>query len=106
MDRRTWLKLAASTAALAAISPRAGAQINLSEASTDSQPFSEELLDAFARRRADEPFKAPEKRVDEMLAGIAYEQYGRAIVNKDDQAVWRKDDVITANARRSFCAVR
>jgi len=92
MDRRTWLKLAASTAALAAFPLRVDAEINLSEASADSQPFSEELLDGFARRRADEPYKAPEKRVDEALAGITYEQYSRAIVYKEDQAIWRKDD--------------
>ena len=92
MDRRTWLKLAASTAALAAFPLRVDAQINLSEASADSQPFSEELLDGFARRRADEPYKAPEKRVDEALAGITYEQYSRAIVYREDQAIWRKDD--------------
>ncbi len=61
MDRRTWLKLAASTAALAAFPMRVAGQTNLSEASTDSQPFSEELLDAFARKRADEPYKSPEK---------------------------------------------
>ena len=93
MDRRTWLKLAASTAGLAAFPLRLNAQINLSEASTtDSQPFSEELLDAFARRRADEPYKGPERRVDEALAAITYEQYARAIVYKGDQAIWRKDD--------------
>ena len=93
MDRRTWLKLAASTAGLAAFPLRVNAQINLSEASTtDSQPFSEELLDAFARRRADEPYKGPERRVDEALAAITYEQYARAIVYKGDQAIWRKDD--------------
>lgn len=92
MDRRTWLKLAASAAALAALPRDVFAQINLSEASTDSQPFSEDLLDTFARRRADEPFKAPDKRVDEALSAITYEQYSRAIVYKDDQAIWRKDD--------------
>ncbi len=92
MDRRTVLKFAASTAALAAFPLKAGAQINLSEASTNSQPFSEALLDEFARRRANEqPYKAPEKRVDEALAGITYEQYGRAIVYKDDKAIWRND---------------
>ena len=92
MDRRTLLKLAGSTAALAAFPLRVGAQINLSEGSTDAQPFSEELLDAFARRHADEPFKAPEKRVDEALSGITYEQYPRAITPREDQAIWRKDD--------------
>ena len=92
MDRRTWLKFAASATALAVLPEGALAQINLSEASTDAQPFSEDLLDAFARRRADEPFKAPEKRVDEALSAITYEQYSRAIVYKEDQAIWRKDD--------------
>ena len=92
MDRRTWLKLAASTAALAAFPLRVDAETNLSEPNADSQPFSEELLDAFARRRADEPYKGPEKRVDEALAGITYEQYSRAIGYKEDQAIWRKDD--------------
>ena len=92
MDRRTWLKLAASTAALAAFPMRVAAQTNLSEASTDAQPFSEELLDSFARKRADEPFKGAEKRVDEVLAGITYEQYSRAITYREDQAIWRKDN--------------
>jgi glucans biosynthesis protein len=93
MDRRTWLKLAASTAAAAAFPLPSFAQINLSPDSPDSYPFSEELLDAFARRRADEPFKAPEKKVDEALANLTYEQHNRAIVYKDDQAIWRNDNV-------------
>ncbi len=92
MDRRTLLKLAASTAAAAVVPWPVLAEINLSQTSPDSQPFSEDLLDAFARRRADEPYKAPEKRVDEALAGITYDQYSRAIVYKEDQAIWRKDD--------------
>jgi glucans biosynthesis protein len=92
MDRRTWLKLAASTAAAAAFPLPAPAEINLSQTNPDAQPFSEELLDAFARRRADEPYKAPEKRVDEALAGLTYDQYKSAIVYKEDQAIWRKDD--------------
>ncbi len=92
MDRRTLLKLAASTAAAAAFPLHAFGQINLSEANLDSQPFSEDLLDAFARRLSNEPFKAPEKRVDEALASLTYEQYSRAIVYKDDQAIWRKDN--------------
>jgi periplasmic glucans biosynthesis protein len=92
MDRRTWLKLAASTAAAAAFPHPSFAEINLSQAITDAQPFSEDLLDAFARRRADEPYKAPDKRVDESLANLTYDQYGRAIVYKEDQATWRKDD--------------
>ncbi len=92
MDRRTLLKLAASTAAAAAFPLPAFAEINLSQTNPDSQPFSEDLLDAFARRRADEPYKAPEKRVDEALAVLTYDQYSRAIVYKEDQAIWRKDD--------------
>ncbi len=92
MDRRTWLKLAASTAAAAAFPMPVYAQTNLAQANTDAQPFSEDLLDAFARRRADETYKAPEKRVDEALASLTYDQYSRAIVYKEDQAIWRKDD--------------
>lgn len=92
MDRRTWLKLAASTAAAAAFPMPVFAQTNLAQANTDTQPFSEDLLDAFARRRADETYKAPEKRVDEALAALTYDQYSRAIVYKEDQAIWRKDD--------------
>jgi periplasmic glucans biosynthesis protein len=87
MDRRTWLKLAASTAAAAVFPLPAFAQSN----ADSSQPFSEDLLDAAARRRADEPYKAPEKRVDEALAGLTYEQYSRAIVYKEADAIWRKD---------------
>lgn len=87
MDRRTWLKLAASTAATAAFPLPA-----LPQAFPDvSQPFSEDILDAFARRRADEPYKAPEKRVDEALSALTYEQYNRAIVYKEGQALWRRD---------------
>jgi glucans biosynthesis protein len=92
MDRRTWLKLAASTAAAAALPLPVLGEINLSQASLDSQPFSEDLLDAFARRLADDPYKAPEKRVDEALAALTYDQYSRAIVYKEDQAIWRKDN--------------
>jgi glucans biosynthesis protein len=92
MDRRTWLKLAASTAAAAAFPLPTAADTNLAQAVTDAQPFSEDLLDAFARRLADEPYKAPEKRVDEALATLTYDQYKSAIVYKDDQAIWRKDD--------------
>jgi glucans biosynthesis protein len=90
MNRRTCLKLAASTAAAAAFPLYGWAETNLSQGNVDSQPFSEDLLDAFARRRADEPYKPPEKRVDEALASIAYDQYGR-IVYKEDQAIWRND---------------
>jgi periplasmic glucans biosynthesis protein len=89
MDRRTWLKLAASTAAVAAFPPSIRAQIPPS----NSEPFSEDLLDSLARRRADEPYKAPEKRVDDALAGLTYEQYSRAIVYKEEEAIWRKDGV-------------
>ncbi len=92
MDRRTWLKLAASTAAAAALPLPAFADTNLAQANTDSQPFSEDLLDAFARRRADAPYKAPEKRVDEALANLTHDQYRSAIVYKEDQALWRNDD--------------
>ncbi len=92
MDRRTWLKLAASTAAAAAFPLPAFTQINLSQANTDAQPFSEDLLDAFARRLANDPYKAPDKRVDEALASLTYDQYKSAIVFKEDQAIWRKDE--------------
>ncbi len=89
MDRRTWLKLAASTAAVAGLPFPLLAQGN----SGNSQPFSEDTLDARARELAGQPYKAFEKRVDDGLAGIPYDQYSRAIVYKEDQALWRKDSV-------------
>ncbi len=87
MDRRTWLKLAAGTAAAAAF-PITG----FSQGSEDgAHPFSEDMLDALARKLANDPYKPFEKRVDEVLASIPYEQYGRAITYKEDQALWAKD---------------
>ncbi len=88
MDRRTWLKLAASTAAAATLPIPAFAQ-----GSAPPAPFSEDTLDALVRDLSRKPYKAPEKRVDEALAGVPYDQYSRAIVYKEDQAVWRKDEV-------------
>ncbi len=88
MDRRTWLQLAASTAAAAALPWPAFPQPG---PGTAAQPFSEDLLDAAARRRADEPYKLFEKRVDEALTLVPYDQYARAIVYKEDEALWRKD---------------
>jgi periplasmic glucans biosynthesis protein len=90
MDRRTWLKLAASTAATAAYPFPVFAQGSGQPA---AQPFSEDMLDAFARRRADEPYKALEKRVDDALASIPYDQYSHAISYKENEALWRKDGV-------------
>jgi glucans biosynthesis protein len=89
MDRRTWLKLAASAAAASTVPLSA-----LSQGSPgNSQPFSEEILDALARKLAGEPYKASEKRVDEALANLPFDQYSRAIVYKEDQALWIKDQV-------------
>ncbi len=97
MDRRTVLKLAASTAAAAAFPFPAfpqGSPAALPQGSPGApQPFSEDLLDASARRMADQAYKPADKRVDDALAGLTYEQYSRAIVYKEDQAVWRKDGV-------------
>ncbi len=87
MDRRTWLKLAASTAAATVYPFASFAQT----ASGEPELFSEDILDAAARRRADDPYKALDKRVDDALAGITYEQYSRAIVYKEEDAVWRND---------------
>lgn len=90
MDRRTWLKLAAGTAAAAAFPVKgvsSGAPV------PPPQPFSEDWLDALARDLSAKPFKPFEKRVDDALAAIPYEQYSRAIVYKEDQAIWRKDGV-------------
>src|ERR1700754_3470601 len=87
MNRRTWLKLAASTAATAVFPLESLAQTPPDAA----QPFSEDLLDAFARKLAAEPYKAPEKRVDDALADVTYEQYNKAIVYKSGEAIWRKD---------------
>jgi periplasmic glucans biosynthesis protein len=89
MDRRTWLKLAASTAAAAAFPYPAFSQ----GSSVPPQAFSEDWLDALARDLSGKPFKPFEKRADEALAGVPYEQYSRAIVYKEDQALWRKDGV-------------
>lgn len=87
MDRRTWLKLAAAAAAFPF--PPLFAQ----PVPDDSQPFSEDILDAKARQRRDEPYKVPEKRVDEALASLTYEQYiNRPLVYKEDQAIFRKDE--------------
>ncbi len=87
MDRRTWLRLAASTAATATFPLPIFSQTN----QDNGQPFSEDLLDTAARRRADEPYKPTDKRVDEALSGITYEQYNRAIVYKQEEALLRKD---------------
>jgi periplasmic glucans biosynthesis protein len=87
MDRRTWLKLAASSAAAAALPFPLFAQT----APQSPQPFSEDLLDAMARHRADEAFRPFEKRVDDALAGLPYEQYNRIIAYKDERAIWRND---------------
>jgi glucans biosynthesis protein len=87
MNRRTWLKLAASTAATAVFPLESLAQTPPDAA----QPFSEDQLDAFARQLAGEAYKAPEKRVDDALADVTYEQYNKAIVYKDGEAIWRKD---------------
>jgi glucans biosynthesis protein len=95
MDRRTWLKLAASAAAAAA-SPFPVFAQNASAppgAPSAPQPFSGDWLDALARDLSGKPYKPFEKRVDEALANIPYEQYKSAIVYKEDQAIWRKDGV-------------
>jgi glucans biosynthesis protein len=89
MDRRTWLKLAASAAAVSTMPLPA-----LSQGSPGNlQPFSEDILDGLARKLAGEPYKAFEKRVDEALASLPFDHYGRAIVYKEDQALWLKDQV-------------
>ncbi|MGO9483086.1 MAG: glucan biosynthesis protein [Rhodomicrobium sp.] len=88
MDRRTWLKLAASSAAAAAFPIPA-----FSQAGAPPMPFSEDWLDALARGLADKPYKPFEKRVDEALAGVPYDKYASSIVYKEDQAIWRKDGV-------------
>jgi glucans biosynthesis protein len=69
------------------------AQTILTPASPDGeQPFSEDLLDAYARRRVDEPYKAPEKKVDDSLAGLSFDQYSRAISFKDADAIGKNDN--------------
>ena len=88
MDRRTWLKLAAATAAAAAFPYPAFAQGNASP-----MPFSEDWLDGFARELGDKPYKPFEKRVDEALANLPFDQYNSAILYKEDQAIWAKDGV-------------
>jgi glucans biosynthesis protein len=88
MDRRTWLKLAATTAAAAAFPIPAFAQGNV-----PPMPFSEDWLDGFARELGDKPYKPFEKRVDEALANLPFDQYNSAILYKEDQAIWAKDGV-------------
>ncbi|MGP0042787.1 MAG: glucan biosynthesis protein [Rhodomicrobium sp.] len=89
MDRRTWLKLATAATAAAALPLPAFSD----GGSAPWQPFSEDWLDALARDLSGKPFKPFEKRVDDALANVPYEQYSRAIVYKEDQAIWRKDGV-------------
>ncbi len=86
MDRRTWLKLAASTATAAAFPFPVFAQDNPGS----PQPFSEGGLDNYVAELWKQPYKPLEKRVDEALAGLPYEHYG-SIAYKEDQALWYKD---------------
>jgi periplasmic glucans biosynthesis protein len=87
MDRRTWLKLAASTAAAAAFPMPA-----IADVSKFPKLFSEDVLDDFVynelARRDFVPFR---KSVDEALAGLPFDQYNKAAVYKEDQAIWRDD---------------
>lgn len=87
MDRRTWLKLAASIAAAAALPSPLRAQGIGGYPGT----FSEDWLDAYTRELAEKPFKPFEKRVDDALAALPYDLYRYAIVYKEDRAIWRKD---------------
>jgi periplasmic glucans biosynthesis protein len=89
MDRRTWLKLAASATALSATPFTALAQGN----SLPSLPFSEDMLDAMARKLANDSYKPWEKHVDEALAALPHDAYSRSIVYKEDQALWVKEQV-------------
>ncbi len=89
MDRRTWLKLAASTAAAVALPFPVLADGNAG----NPQLFSEDWLDTLARDLANQTYKPFEKRVDDALASVPHELYGRAIVYKEDQAIWRKEPV-------------
>jgi periplasmic glucans biosynthesis protein len=88
MDRRTWLKLAATTAAAAAFPMPA-----FSQGSPPSVPFSEDWLDGFARELGDKPYKPFEKRVEPALANLPFDQYNSAILFKEDQGIWRPDGV-------------
>ncbi len=83
MDRRTWLKLAASTAAMAAFPIRAAA----ADDPAKPQPFPEAWLDGEVERRVRKDMEPFAKEVDEALAGLPYEQYGN-ITYKEDQALW------------------
>jgi glucans biosynthesis protein len=56
-------------------------------------PFSEDWLDALVRDLSGKPYKPFEKRVDDALASVPFDQYSRAIAYKEDQAIWRKDSV-------------
>lgn len=88
MDRRTWLKLAGSAAAVAAFPLSPFAQ----EPSDTAAPFSEEQLDALARELANKPYAAPEKRLDSALANITYDQY-QNIRFKPENLIWREDSL-------------
>src|SRR5208282_4361209 len=97
MDRRTLLKLAASTAATAAFPIPVFAQGSLSYPSAFSQSgldqsFSEDKLDAYVEALANQPFVA-KMHVDEALAGVPYDKYEKAIVYNEEQAIWHDEAV-------------
>ncbi len=105
MDRRTLLKLAAATAATAALPIPAFAQGSPSNPPAFSQAgldkyflqagldkyFSEEELDKYVEGAVTRELVPFEKHVDEALAGVPYEKYEKAIAYKQDEAIWRKE---------------
>ena len=86
MDRRTWLKLAASTAAAAAFPMPA-----FSDISKFPKLFSEDVLDDFVYNELARQTSALQNVVDPALATLPFDQYNRAIGYKDDQTLWRTD---------------
>jgi len=88
MDRRTWLRLAASAAAAAAL-PR---ELYSQTPQDQTQPFTEDQLDAFARDLANKPYVAPEKHVDDVLANLNYDQY-KDIRYDQKNSIWRNDNL-------------
>ena len=90
MNRRTMLNLAASTLAAASLLPRALAQTPNPSASNGNF---EAQLDATVRDLVSKPYLAPERRLDDALANVSYDQYRENIIFKPENAIWREDSL-------------
>ena len=88
MDRRTWLKLAASTAAMAAFPIPAFADDNPVNPKTFLETLEAEVERLAALKESDvKPFP---RGVDDALAGLPYERYDD-ITYREDQAIWHNN---------------